>query len=84
MRLVGKVPTGMNFDLGLHFLATPWPGLNPSLGHDETYYALLAGNGAGPTIYGVNVTEGGGLASTASPWLMDGWPSFAHWLAAMP
>ena len=83
VRPIGKVPAGMNVDLGLRFLATPWPGM-PYGPADEAYYTLLAGGTTTPTIYGVNVTRGGGVFSADTPWPTGGWPSFAHWLASEP
>jgi hypothetical protein len=51
---------------------------------DEIYYALLMGSG-GLTIYGVNVTHGGEVISTDTPWQEPGEvPSFAHWLPTQP
>ena len=83
VRPIGKVPARQNFDLGLHFLATPWPGL-PWGPADELYYTLLAGGEEAPTIYGVNVTRGGDLVSADTPWPTGAWPSFAHWLPTEP
>ena len=85
MRPVGKIPPGLNVDLGFRFLATPWPGL-PFGPADEVYYARLMGPTL-PAIYGVNVTHGGVIVSKDRPWKTpaDGdVPTFAHWLPTQP
>jgi hypothetical protein len=87
MRPIGKIPAGQNWDYGFRFLSAPPYGI-PVPPAEETYYALLGAGAPGvapATVYGVNVTHGGGVVSEQqSPWAPGGEPKLAHWMPAEP